>query len=210
VESRIQNPVIFLSSFGDGVFIGLLALFSVRLALRLVPDVRDIFFFHSCAVSDSHSKIYGVGRSIRCVNYLSLYLRTCFSQLGWFIDLLFRADSMLIPNFQHSWPDKESLPESHTYVLLCHCLCVRYGHHSVHYLDATVRSFFMLNTRSPIDTIQSSQSYRYVTSVLWYTSQATAECLISCKPHFSYVGHGAMTHLRSFPCSCTPEGSKWY
>jgi hypothetical protein len=45
--------------------------------------------------------------------------------------------------------------------------------------------FFLLNARPPVDVIQSSQTYRYATSVVWYTSQTTAECLISCKPHFS-------------------------
>jgi hypothetical protein len=118
---------------------------------------------------------------------------------------------MPIPNFQYSWLDKESRPESHTYVLFCHCLCVRYGHHSWLFFDGLVGSFFMLNTRPPIDIIQSSQSYRYATSVIWYSSQTVAECLISCKPHFSSSGDvGAMTHLRSFPCTCTPKGSKWY
>jgi hypothetical protein len=118
---------------------------------------------------------------------------------------------MPIPNFQYSWPDKESRPESHTHDLFCHCLCVRYGHHSGNFLDEPVRSFFMLNTRAPIDIIQSSQSFKYATSVVWYASQTTAECLISRKPYFSFSGDvGAMTHLCSFSCTCTPKGSKWY
>ena len=70
--------------------------------------------------------------------------------------------------------------------------------------------FFMLNTRASIDIIQSSQSYRYATSVVWYSSQTAAECLISCRLHFSSSGHvGVVTHLHSFPCTCTPKGSKW-
>jgi hypothetical protein len=48
---------------------------------------------------------------------------------------------MSIPNFQYLWPNKESRPESHTYVLFYHCLCVRYGHRSGHYLDESVRIF---------------------------------------------------------------------
>src|SRR6267154_1508258 len=117
---------------------------------------------------------------------------------------------MPIPDFQCLWPDKEPRPESHTDVLFYHCLCVRHGHRSGHYVDEEVRSFFMLSTRPLIDIIQSSQSYRYATSVVWYASQTTAECLISCEPHFSSSGDvGVMTHLRSFPCTCTPKGSKW-
>jgi hypothetical protein len=74
-----------------------------------------------------------------------------------------------------------------------------------------VCDFYMLNTRPAIDIIHSPQPFRYVTSAVWYVSQATAECLISCKPRFSSSGEvGAMTHLGSFPCTCTPKGSKWY
>ena len=117
---------------------------------------------------------------------------------------------MPIPNFQYSWPDKESRPESHTCALFFHCLCVRYSHRSGHCLAGLVRSFFMLNTRPPIDIIQSTHSYKYVTSVVWYASQTVADCLISCKSHFSSGDAGPISRPCSFPCTCTPKGSKWY
>lgn len=59
---------------------------------------------------------------------------------------------MTIPNtFQYSWPDKEFRPESHAHVLFYHCLYIRNNHHSGQRLYEAVRSFFMLNTRAPID-----------------------------------------------------------
>jgi hypothetical protein len=117
---------------------------------------------------------------------------------------------MPTPNFQYLWPNKESRPESHAYVLFYRCLRVRYDHSGL-CLDGAVRSFFMLNTQPPIHIIQSFLSYKHATSIVWYASQTVAECLISCKPHFSSSGDvGIITRLRSFPCTCTPKGSKRY
>ena len=56
---------------------------------------------------------------------------------------------MPIPNFQYSWPNKESRPESHTYVLFYHCLCVWHGHSGGYRLDEPVRSFFLLKHSTP-------------------------------------------------------------
>jgi hypothetical protein len=56
VASRVQNLVIFSSSFGDGVFIGLLA--SISMVGLHLAHVRAFFFFflvHTCAVADSLS-----------------------------------------------------------------------------------------------------------------------------------------------------------
>jgi hypothetical protein len=116
---------------------------------------------------------------------------------------------MPIRDLQHSRPDKESCPVFHTYALFYHCLCVRYGHHN-HFLDDVVRSFSIFNARPP-DIIQSPQTYKFSTSVVRYTSQCVADCLISCEPHFSSSGDaGAMTCPRRFPCTCTSKGSEWY
>ena len=54
-----------------------------------------------------------------------------------------QADSMPIPNFQYSWPNKESRPESYTHGLFYHCLRVRFGHFSGRFLwgFTFVRSF---------------------------------------------------------------------
>jgi hypothetical protein len=61
---------------------------------------------------------------------------------------------MPIPNLQYLWPNKESRPESYTYVLFYHCLCIRHGHRSGHCLDERVRRFFLLNSQPPIDIIK--------------------------------------------------------
>ena len=56
------------------------------------------------------------------------------------------------------------------------------------YEDSSLCVAFHAEHSTPIDIIQSAQSYRYVTSVVWYASQTAADCLISCKPHFFSSG----------------------
>lgn len=45
--------------------------------------------------------------------------------------------------------------------------------------------FFIPTDEFQLTPFESSQRYRYAFSVIWYTSQAVAECLITCKSHCS-------------------------
>jgi hypothetical protein len=142
VASRVPNLVIFLSLIRRWR-----VHWSSSVNFNGIPPPSAgpwPFFIYSCAVADSHSSLMECDRQFDVsINYHYICEHiSCNSVSSW---PLFQADLIPIPNFQYSWPHKESRPESHTYVLFYHCLCVRYGRNG-HHLDGAVCSFFMPNT----------------------------------------------------------------
>ena len=146
VPSRVQSPVIFLSSFDYGMFISFLALFST-VRLRLMPYVRACFVF-MCIVQlliPIQASLWAGPANSLCqlfiIIFANIFLATRLVHLPFV-----QADSIPIPNFQYLQPNKKSHPGSHAYILFYHGLCVRYDHRSGHYLDEGVRISFSCRT----------------------------------------------------------------
>ena len=123
------------------MFIGRLGLCSlIPVGLRLVPEVRAILsFIHAQLLIPTQALWSGPGNSM-CQLFIIIFANI-FLVFRLVHQPLVQPDSMPITDFQNSWPHKESRTESHTYVLFCHCIYIRFDHCSVLYLGAAVRSF---------------------------------------------------------------------
>lgn len=181
VPSRVQSPVIFLSSFDYGMLISFLALFST-VRLRLMPYVRACFVF-MCIVQlliPIQASLWAGPANSLCqlfiIIFANIFLATRLVHL-----LLFRLTRYPFPTFSIYSLTKSRI-QGLTPIFFS-TLAFVFGMITVVATTWTKECVFLFHAEqsNPVDIIQSSQSFRYGTSVVWYTSQTTAECLISCK-----------------------------
>ncbi len=150
-----------------------------------------------------------MGRPILCVNYLSLYLRTYSSQLGWFIDILFRLTRYSFPT-SSIYSLTKSLIQSLAPAFFS-IIAFVFGMVTVVSTAWTHQCVFLhkLNSRTPIDIIQVPIRI----NTLQRLSGTYHKLRRSVSYHVSYFSSSdnldALTHLGSLPCTWTPKCSKW-